>query len=167
VLFIFEIEIVSFSSTSGDYISFQAPYRIFIDRSSIPRSLASDVQIHFIHLMCHVALMLMIFITFCVLNSIVSYGQSKHVIKVGAFDRRWFFVAGQNFHSITTVVPLHVLKSSRVRKNLTSSSSAFVIPQQIEWASRPEVTGISLYGIPVSHGNRSFQTERLPSGQRD
>jgi hypothetical protein len=41
--------------------------------------------------MRHTALLLLIFIAFCVLNSIVSYDQSKRVIKVGAFDRSNFW----------------------------------------------------------------------------
>jgi hypothetical protein len=76
--------------------------------SSISRSLASDVQTHIIYLMCHTALTLLIFIAFCVLNSIISYDQSKRVIKIGAFDHRLGFVASQNFHSIRIVVLLHV-----------------------------------------------------------
>jgi hypothetical protein len=52
----------------------------------------------------------------------MSYNQSRRVIKVGAFDRRWAFVASQNFHSIMIVVPLHVSKSSRVLKKLTPES---------------------------------------------
>jgi hypothetical protein len=58
---------------------------------------------------------------FCVLNHIVSYDRSKCVSKVGTFNRRWFFVASQNFHSIVTVVPLHVSNSFRVLKKLTVS----------------------------------------------
>jgi hypothetical protein len=46
-------------------------------------------------------------------------GQSKRVIKVGAFDRRWAFRGEPKFHSIMIVVPLHVSKSSRVLKKLT------------------------------------------------
>jgi hypothetical protein len=57
---------------------------------------------------------------FCVLNSIVSYDQSKCVIKIDAFDWRWAFVASQNFQSIVIIVPLHVSKSSRVPKKLTA-----------------------------------------------
>jgi hypothetical protein len=72
----------SFSSIARDYISLQAPCQIFVDRSgrfesSIPRSLASDIQIHFLSLTSHIALSLLIFITFCVLNRIMSYDQSK------------------------------------------------------------------------------------------
>jgi hypothetical protein len=93
---------VSFSSISRNYVSLQAPCQIFVNWSAwleslISRSLASDVQIHCIYLMCYVALMLLIFITFCVLNSIVSYDRSKHVIQVGAFGRRWFFCGRENF----------------------------------------------------------------------
>jgi hypothetical protein len=47
--------------------------------------------------MCHTALMLLIFITFCVLNSIMSYDQSKRVTKVGAFDCRWAFCGEPKF----------------------------------------------------------------------
>jgi hypothetical protein len=38
MLFIFEIEIVSFSSISRDYISLQAPYQIFVNPSSSPNN---------------------------------------------------------------------------------------------------------------------------------
>jgi hypothetical protein len=41
--------------------------------------------------MCHAALMLLIFITFCVLNSIVGDAWSKGVIKIGVFDPRCAF----------------------------------------------------------------------------
>jgi hypothetical protein len=47
--------------------------------------------------MRNTALMSLIFINFCVLNSIVSYGQSKLVINVGAFDRRWAFCGEPKF----------------------------------------------------------------------
>jgi hypothetical protein len=47
--------------------------------------------------MCHTALMLLIFISFCVLNSILSYDQSKRAIEVGAFDRRWAFCGEPEF----------------------------------------------------------------------
>jgi hypothetical protein len=55
VLFIFEIEMFLFSSIPRDYISLQAPCQIFVSRAAwleslIPRSFASDVQIHFIRL---------------------------------------------------------------------------------------------------------------------
>jgi hypothetical protein len=55
MLFIFQIEMFSFSSISGDYISLQAPCQIFVNRSAwhgrpISRSLASNVQIHFIYI---------------------------------------------------------------------------------------------------------------------
>jgi hypothetical protein len=49
------------------------------------------------------------------------------VIKVGAFDRRWFFVVNQNFYSILIVVPLHVLKPSRVLKKFTAYRPAHSI----------------------------------------
>jgi hypothetical protein len=102
VLFIFPIEMFSFSSISRDYMPLQVPCHMVVDwsawfESSIPRSLESDVQIHFIYLMCHAALMLLIFLSFCVLDSIVSYNQFKHVIKVGAFDRRWAFCGRPKF----------------------------------------------------------------------
>jgi hypothetical protein len=92
MLLIFEIEIVSLVFISRDYISLQAPCQIFVDRSawfesSIPRSLASDIQIHFIYLMCHTVLLSLTFMSFCVLDNIVSYDQFKRVIKVGAFVR--------------------------------------------------------------------------------
>jgi hypothetical protein len=41
---------------------------------------------------------------------------------------RSVFCGGQNFHSIVIVVPLHVLKSSRVLTKLTSYSMGFNIP---------------------------------------
>jgi hypothetical protein len=89
--------------------------------SLIPRSLASDVQIHFLYLTSHTALLFVIFFTFCLFNSIVTYDQSKRGINVGALDRRWFYVASQNVHSIVIVIPLHVSKCSRVLKKLTAS----------------------------------------------
>jgi hypothetical protein len=46
--------------------------------------------------------------------------QSKLVIKVGAFDRRWAFCDEPKFHSIMIVVLLHVSKSSRVLKKVTA-----------------------------------------------
>jgi hypothetical protein len=96
MLFIFQIEMLSFSFISRDYISLQAPCQIFVDppawlESSIPSSLASDVQIHFIYLMCHTALLLLIFITFRVLDKIMSYGQSKRVIQANTFDDSKFW----------------------------------------------------------------------------
>jgi hypothetical protein len=99
----------------------QAPYQIFVDRPvwlgrPISRSLASDVQIHFICLTRHTALFLLTFIAFCVLDSIMSYGRSKWAMKVGAFDRRWAFVASQNVYSIVIVVPLHVSHFSAFSK---------------------------------------------------
>jgi hypothetical protein len=92
MLFIFEIEIFLFSVISRDHIALQAPCQIFVDRpawleSPISRSLAYDVQIHFIYLTSHTALMLMIFISFCVLNRIMSYGRSKRVMKFGGLNR--------------------------------------------------------------------------------
>jgi hypothetical protein len=101
-VFIFQIDIVSFSSISKDYIYLQAHRQIFVDRSawlesSIFCSLVSDVQIHFIYLTSHTALILLTFITFCVLNSIVGYGRSKRVMKVGAFDHRWAFCGEPKF----------------------------------------------------------------------
>jgi hypothetical protein len=65
-------------------MSLQAPGQIFVNRpawlkSSIPRSVAFDAHIHFICLMCHTALLSLIFIGFCVLHRIVSYDQSKRV----------------------------------------------------------------------------------------
>jgi hypothetical protein len=57
----------------------------------------------------------------------VSYDQSKRVIKVGAFDCRWAFVASSNFHSIMIVVPLHVSKSCRVLKKLTTEDELHLI----------------------------------------
>jgi hypothetical protein len=85
---------VSFSSISRDHISLQATCQIVVDRSAwlgqpICCSLVSDVQIHFVCLMSHAAVMLLIFVTFCVLTSLVNYGRSKRVMKVGSFDRRW------------------------------------------------------------------------------
>jgi hypothetical protein len=102
MLFIFETEIVSFSSISRHYTSLQASCQIFVDRPAllgrpISRSLASDVQIHFIYPMCHTALLLLIFITFCVLNGIVSYDQSKLVTNVDGFNRRWAFCGEPKF----------------------------------------------------------------------
>jgi hypothetical protein len=96
MLFIFEIEMFSFSSISRDYISLQAPCQTFIDRpvwleSSISRSLASDVQIYFIYLMCHTALLFFMFIVFCVLQSIVNYDQSERVMKFNGLDRSKFW----------------------------------------------------------------------------
>jgi hypothetical protein len=60
----------SFSSISKDYMSLQASCQIFVDRpaslgSSISRSLASDVQIHFVSLIFHTVL---IFIAFAFLT---------------------------------------------------------------------------------------------------
>jgi hypothetical protein len=80
MLFIFQMEILLFSSIYRDYMSLQAPCLIFVNRSgwlelSLPRSLASDVQIHFIYLTSHTALMLLTFISFCVLNSIMNYNS--------------------------------------------------------------------------------------------
>jgi hypothetical protein len=97
MLFVWEREMFLLSSISRDCTSVQGPCQVFVDRSvrfesSITHFLASDIQIHFIHLMCHTALMLLIFISFCALNSIVSYDQSKRVIEVGAFDRQWAFL---------------------------------------------------------------------------
>jgi hypothetical protein len=100
VLFIFQIEMFSFSSRSRDYISFRVPCQILTDRpacieSSVPCSLVSDVQIHFIYRMCHTALVLLTFITFYVLNKIMNYDHSKRVIKVDGFDRSKFW-GGRN-----------------------------------------------------------------------
>jgi hypothetical protein len=116
-----------FSSISRDYISLQAPCQIFVDQSawlesSILHSLGFDVQIHFIYLTSQTALMFLIFIICCVLNSIVSYGRSKRVMKIGAFDHRWAFWASQIFYPIVIVVPLYVSKSFRFVKKLTASS---------------------------------------------
>jgi hypothetical protein len=101
MLFIFQIEMFSFSSISGDVISLQALCQIFVDRpawleSSIPRPLASDIHIHFIDGMCPTALLLLTSITVCVLNSIVNYDQSKRVTQVGAFDRKFAFCGAPN-----------------------------------------------------------------------
>jgi hypothetical protein len=89
---LFEIEMFSFSSIFRDYISLQAPCQIFADRPArlgepISCSLASDVQIYFIYLTSYTVLLLLIFITFCVLNGIASYGQSKRMIKIDGFER--------------------------------------------------------------------------------
>jgi hypothetical protein len=94
--FIFQIEMFSFSSISRDYISLQEPSQIFVDRpawleSPISHSVNSDVEIYFIYLMFHTALLLFIFIAFRVLDSSMNYGQSKHVIKVNNFDRSNFW----------------------------------------------------------------------------
>jgi hypothetical protein len=75
----------------------QASCQMFVDRSAwleLPISVNSVVQIHFISMMCHIALTLLIFIAFCVFNDIMNYDQSKRVIKVGAFDRRLAFCGG-------------------------------------------------------------------------
>jgi hypothetical protein len=63
---------------------------------------------------------------FCVLNSVVSYGQSKRVIKADAFDRQWAFCSEPKFHSVVIVVPPHVSKSSRIPKKLTASPAGSV-----------------------------------------
>jgi hypothetical protein len=96
MLFIFQIEIVSFSSISRDHIYLQAPCQIFVNwsvpfESSISRSLASDIQIHLIYLMCHSALFALILIVFRVLDRIMSYDRSKGVVKVARFDRSKFW----------------------------------------------------------------------------
>jgi hypothetical protein len=85
-----------FSSISRDYIPLQEPYQIFVDQpasleSPISHSVNSDGQIYFIYLTSHTALLLFIFIAFRVLDSIMSYGQSKHVIKVNGFNRSNFW----------------------------------------------------------------------------
>jgi hypothetical protein len=87
---------VSFSSISRDYISLQEPCQIFVDwsawfESPISHSVNSDVQIYFLYLMSHTALLWFIFIDFRVLDSIMSYGRSKHVFKVNDFDRSIFW----------------------------------------------------------------------------
>jgi hypothetical protein len=51
----------------------------------------SDIQIYFIYLLSHTVLLLFIFIVFRVLDSIMSYGRSKHAIKVNYFDRSNFW----------------------------------------------------------------------------
>jgi hypothetical protein len=84
-----------FSSIPRDYISLQKPCRMFVDglawlESPISHSVNSDVQIYFIYLTSHVALLLFIFISFRVLNSIRSYGRSKYVIKVNDIDHSNF-----------------------------------------------------------------------------
>jgi hypothetical protein len=91
-----------FSSRSRDYTSVQVPCQIFVDRSawlawSIPHSLASDIQIHFLYLMSHTALLLLTFIIFCFLNSIVSYDQS---IETRGLDDRFLIVLHLMFRFI-------------------------------------------------------------------
>jgi hypothetical protein len=72
--------------------------------------------------MCHTALMLLIFIPFRVLHSIVSYGRSKRGLKSAHYIVDGLFVEGQNFHSIVIVVPLHVSNFLRMLKRLKASS---------------------------------------------
>jgi hypothetical protein len=86
----------SLSSRSRDHISLRALCQILVNRSSwlessIARSLASDVQIHFIYLMCYTALFPLVFIAFCILDSTVSYGRSKRAITVDWFVRLNFW----------------------------------------------------------------------------
>jgi hypothetical protein len=85
-----------YSSISMDSIYMQEPCQIFLDRpawheSPISHSVNSDVQIYFIYLTSHTALLWFIFITFRVLDSIMTYGRSKHMMKVDEFDRSNFW----------------------------------------------------------------------------
>jgi hypothetical protein len=81
----------SFGSISRDYLSWQASCQVFVDRpaqfsSPISHSVNSDIQSNSTDLICHTALLLLIFIAFRVLGSSVNYDRSKRVIKVGGFD---------------------------------------------------------------------------------
>jgi hypothetical protein len=130
MLFIPQIEM--FSSISRDCMSLQAPCQLFVDRStwlesSIPRSFPFDVEIHFIYMMCHTTLLLLAFITFRVLNSIVSYRRSKRVMKVGEFDRRWPFLwRAKNFIQWWSSFHFTFPLSSRSQKvNSLANSACF------------------------------------------
>jgi hypothetical protein len=85
-----ERQVFSISFISRDYISLQAPCQIFAEPSArlgslISHSIDIDDPIHWTYLRCHAALLLLIFITFCVLNSIMSSGRSKSVIACDEF----------------------------------------------------------------------------------
>jgi hypothetical protein len=82
----------SISSISKDYISLQPVCEIVIDRPArlalpISLSLGSNIQVHFTHLMSHGALLPLIFTAFRLLDSIMSYGRSRSVIKFDKFDQ--------------------------------------------------------------------------------
>jgi hypothetical protein len=116
---------VCISFISRDYISLQAPCQMVVNRSawlesSLSRSLASNIQIHFIYLTCHISLTLLIFITFCALDNVVTYRRSKRVIKVGAFDRSNFGQWGNvdiliSSKKIKIILPVNYSKSKCFR----------------------------------------------------
>jgi hypothetical protein len=94
MLFIFKIEVFSFSSISRDYISSQAPCQIFIDWSGwlgrpISRSLVSDIQIHLRYLMFHPGLLLLMFISLRIILIPLTYGHSGFTIKSFQCDNRY------------------------------------------------------------------------------
>jgi hypothetical protein len=97
VVHISNINVFVFFHIQGLHISAKPCYT-FVGRPAwleltISHSVNYDVQIYFLYLTFHTALLLLlfIFITFRALDSIMSYGRSKHVIKVNDFDRSNFW----------------------------------------------------------------------------
>jgi hypothetical protein len=94
VVYILNINVFVFFHIQGLHISartlsdFRRSPALF--ELPISHSVNSDVQIYFIYLMSHTALLWFIFIALRVLDGIMSYGRSKHVIKVNDFDRSNF-----------------------------------------------------------------------------
>jgi hypothetical protein len=135
-LFIFQIEMFLFASISKDYISLQTPRQIFVNRPAwlgllISHSLASDVQIHFIGMMCHTALLFLIFTTLCVLNNIVSYDQSRRVTKVGAFNHRWDFCEEPKFSFNRDRRSMSYFKIFSSSQKLTAYSCVYRNPKHV------------------------------------
>jgi hypothetical protein len=126
--------------------------------------------------MCHTVVLLLTFITFCVLNSIVSYDQSKGVIEVSAFDCRWAFFGEPKFsfnHDRHSTSCFKLFSSSQKVNSLISlarvpfsATYIYIFFRSDAWSTR-NVTkqstksdiALSLGGIPESFVTISKQPQ--------
>jgi hypothetical protein len=95
IVYVRNVNVFVFSRIQGLLI-FASILSDFVDRpawleSPISHSVNSDLQIHFIYSTSHTVLMLTIFITPCILNSMVSYGRSKQVTRFDGSGRSDFW----------------------------------------------------------------------------
>jgi hypothetical protein len=79
------------SLMSKDYIFFQAPCQIFVERlgqfgSPSSHSIDSDIHSHFIYLTCHAVLLPLVLVAFCICDTVMSYRRSKYVIELDEFE---------------------------------------------------------------------------------
>jgi hypothetical protein len=149
----------SFSSISRDYISLQAPCQIVVNRPAWlgrPISLAPafDIQIHFIYLMCHTALLLLIFMSFRVLNSILRDGRSKRVMKFDGFDHSKFW-EGKDVDISTS------LKKTKIMFSGTYSKHHVVYIPNINVFVFFYIQGLYIFASTLSNFGSSLRAGRM------